>query len=50
MKQDEFNAKVVEALEQIVKEVRRSTKSHDWDDMPGLQDKIENLKRNLPTE
>ncbi len=45
--QCQIDVEIVEAMAWIVKELRRSTRSHDWDDMEGLRQKIAGLRSML---
>jgi hypothetical protein len=47
MTQTEINLSLVELLRGTIKELRRSTRSHDWDDMPGLVRAVDDLEKHL---
>lgn len=49
MKQD-INQSVLKILRGIMNELRRSTQSSYWEDMPGLQEQINQLERLLGQE
>ena len=50
MTQDDFNNRILSLLADTVKELRRSTRSHDWDDMPALQAALALPKPQLPVK
>ena len=42
--QDHMNLAIIEVLEMTIKELRRGTSPQSWDDMTGLQKRIQELK------
>jgi hypothetical protein len=50
MTQDEFNLRILTLLDRTIHELRRSTKSQDWDDMETLRQALTMMAGQLPVK
>ena len=50
MTQDEFNWALLLEVQQLAKELYRSTQSYNWDDLSGCRERLDMLHQSLPVQ